>query len=72
MRVDTKPGYYVFTGISEDRSYEEAVEVLATAVNEARDKFDIDYVGGIQLKIDDNNRSQYIAAQATVLKPKVK
>jgi hypothetical protein len=70
MRVTPSAGYYVFTGISEDRSYDDAVENLAVEINKAIQTFDIAFIGGVQLKIDDNNRSQYIAAQATVLKPK--
>jgi hypothetical protein len=36
-------------------------------INEARETYSIEWVGGLQLKMDDNNRSQYIAVQQAVL-----
>jgi hypothetical protein len=67
MRQPTKPGYYPFMGISDDRSWEDALTIMMDIINEARETYSIEWVGGLQLKMDDNNRSQYIAVQQAVL-----
>jgi hypothetical protein len=70
MRQPPKPGYYPFMGISEDRSWEDALTIMMDKINEAREIYDVEWIGGLQLKMDDNNRSQYIAVQQAILTPK--
>jgi hypothetical protein len=67
MRQPTKPGYYPFMGISNDRSYEEALTIMMDKINAAREIYDIEWIGGLQLKMDDNDRSHYIAVQQALL-----
>jgi len=70
MRKDLAPGYYVFMEMVEDGTFEIAATRLMKSINDASQSYDIEFIGGIQLKMDDSKKNYYLATHAAMLTPK--
>ena len=71
---ELQEGYHVFIEISQqDQGYQLACDGLARQINGARQRFDVEYIGGVQLKdAGAGGVDLFTAAQSCLLKLKPK
>ena len=69
MRKHYQEGYRIFIGDSMT-SYEEAAREVESHVNNASKAFKVEYIGGLQVKMDELIKSRYVLMREVELKPK--